>query len=104
MIRLYKIGGKVVDDPAALERFCAEFAALDGPKLLVHGGGVRASQVQKALGVEPVRIEGRRVTDAKTLEVVTMDNALKTLAFRSTGNVHERNLVVEEVLKGDDVT
>ena len=72
MIRLYKIGGKVVDDPAALERFCAEFAALDGPKLLVHGGGVRASQVQKALGVEPVRIEGRRVTDAKTLEVVTM--------------------------------
>lgn len=72
MIRLYKIGGKVVDDPAALERFCTEFAALDGPKLLVHGGGVRASQVQKALGVEPVRIEGRRVTDAKTLEVVTM--------------------------------
>ena len=72
MIRLYKIGGNVVDDPAALERFCAEFAALDGPKLLVHGGGVRASQVQKALGVEPVRIEGRRVTDAKTLEVVTM--------------------------------
>ena len=72
MISLYKIGGNVVDDAAALERFCAEFAALPGPKVLVHGGGVRASQVQKALGQEPVKIEGRRVTDAQTLEVVTM--------------------------------
>ena len=72
MISLYKIGGNVVDDPEALEHFCAEFAALSCPKLLVHGGGVRASQVQKALGQEPVRIEGRRVTDAQTLEVVTM--------------------------------
>ena len=72
MIRVVKIGGNVVDDPAALARFCREFAALDGPKLLVHGGGVRASQVQKALGQEPVKIEGRRVTDAATLEVVTM--------------------------------
>ena len=72
MISLYKIGGNVVDDAQALERFCAEFAALPGPKLIVHGGGVRASQVQKALGQEPVKIEGRRVTDADTLEVVTM--------------------------------
>ncbi|MCR5351624.1 MAG: acetylglutamate kinase [Bacteroidales bacterium] len=72
MIALYKIGGNVVDDPVALEQFCAEFAALEGPKVLVHGGGVRASQVQKALGQEPVKIEGRRVTDAQTLEVVTM--------------------------------
>lgn len=72
MIRVVKIGGNVVDDPAALERFCREFAALEGPKVLVHGGGVRASQVQKALGQEPVKIEGRRVTDAATLEVVTM--------------------------------
>ena len=72
MISLYKIGGNVVDDPQALARFCEEFAALPGPKLIVHGGGVKASQVQKALGQEPVKIEGRRVTDADTLEVVTM--------------------------------
>ena len=72
MISLYKIGGNVVDDAQALERFCAEFAALPGPKVIVHGGGVKASQVQKALGQEPVKIEGRRVTDAATLEVVTM--------------------------------
>ena len=48
MISLYKVGGNVVDDPEALEQFCAEFAALEGPKVLVHGGGVRASQMQKA--------------------------------------------------------
>ena len=72
MISVYKVGGNVVDDPAALERFCRDFAAVKGPKVLVHGGGVRASQVQKALGQEPVKVEGRRVTDAQTLEVVTM--------------------------------
>ncbi|MCR4824873.1 MAG: acetylglutamate kinase [Bacteroidales bacterium] len=72
MISLYKVGGNVVDNPEALERFCEEFAALEGPRVLVHGGGVRASQVQQALGQEPVKIEGRRVTDAATLEVVTM--------------------------------
>ena len=72
MISVYKVGGNVVDDPAALERFCRDFAAVEGPKVLVHGGGVRASQVQKALGQEPVKVEGRCVTDAQTLEVVTM--------------------------------
>ena len=72
MISVYKVGGNVVDDPAALDRFCRQFAAVEGPKVIVHGGGVRASLVQKALGQEPVKIEGRRVTDAQTLEVVTM--------------------------------
>ena len=72
MISVYKVGGNVVDDPAALDRFCRQFAAVEGPKVIVHGGGVRASQVQKALGQEPVKIEGRRVTDAQTHEVVTM--------------------------------
>ncbi len=72
MISVYKVGGNVVDDPVALDRFCHQFAVVEGPKVLVHGGGVRASQVQQALGQEPVKIEGRRVTDAATLEVVTM--------------------------------
>ena len=72
MIRVIKIGGNVVDSPALLEQFCRDFAALAGPKVLVHGGGVRAGALQRALGQEPVRIEGRRVTDAATLEVVVM--------------------------------
>ncbi len=72
MIRVVKIGGNVVDSPALLAQFCADFTALAGPKVLVHGGGVKAGAIQRALGQEPVRIEGRRVTDAATLEVVVM--------------------------------
>ena len=72
MTRVFKIGGNVVDDEDALRRFCYDFARVEGPKVLVHGGGVLASQIQKALGQQPVKIEGRRVTDAETLKVVTM--------------------------------
>ena len=72
MIRVVKIGGNIVDNPEALDSFCQLFARLDGPKVLVHGGGVKASQIQKDLGLKPVMIEGRRVTDLKTLSVVTM--------------------------------
>lgn len=71
-IKVIKIGGNVVDNPEALASFCKDFAALEGPKVLVHGGGVIASQIQKALGQEPVKIAGRRVTDSETLKVVTM--------------------------------
>jgi len=72
MTKVFKIGGNVVDDEQALLDFCREFAAVEGPKVMVHGGGVMASRLQKALGQEPVKIEGRRVTDASALEVVTM--------------------------------
>ena len=72
MIEVYKIGGNVVDDRPALEAFCRDFAAVPGPKVLVHGGGVMAGRLQEALGIPVVKIEGRRVTDERTLEVVTM--------------------------------
>ena len=72
MTKVFKIGGNVVDNEEALQRFCSDFASVDGPKVLVHGGGVLASQIQKALGQQPIKIEGRRVTDADTLKVVTM--------------------------------
>lgn len=72
MIKVIKIGGNVVDNPALLQSFLADFAAVHGPKVLVHGGGVMASRVMKGMGIEPVMIEGRRVTDAETLKVVTM--------------------------------
>lgn len=72
MIKVFKIGGNVVDNEQALQQFCCDFARVDGPKVLVHGGGVLASQIQKALGQQPIKIEGRRVTDADTLKVVTM--------------------------------
>ena len=72
MIRVVKCGGQVLDDDALLAAFCRDFAALEGPKVLVHGGGALAGRFQKALGIEPVKFEGRRVTDDATLQVVTM--------------------------------
>ncbi|MCD8073153.1 MAG: acetylglutamate kinase [Alistipes sp.] len=72
MLKVIKIGGNVVDNPDKLEQFLAGFAKIEGGKILVHGGGKIASAISKSLGIEPVMIEGRRVTDARTLEVVTM--------------------------------
>ena len=72
MIRIIKIGGNVVDNPELLKKFVKDFAAMPGMKVLVHGGGVMASQMQKSMGMTPVMVEGRRVTDEETLKVVTM--------------------------------
>ena len=72
MIRVVKIGGNVVDNPELLREFVRDFAAVPGMKILVHGGGVMASQMQKEMGLTPVMIEGRRVTDEAALKVVTM--------------------------------
>lgn len=71
-MKVVKIGGNVVDNEPMLRQFCRDFAALEGPKVLVHGGGVMASGIQQALGQKPIKIEGRRVTDEETLKVVTM--------------------------------
>ena len=72
MIKVVKIGGNVLNDETALKQFCQDFAALEGPKVLVHGGGALASDMQEKLGQKPVKIQGRRVTDEDTLRIVTM--------------------------------
>ena len=72
MIKVVKIGGNVVDNPELLREFVKDFAAMPGMKILIHGGGVMASQMQKEMGMVPKMIEGRRVTDEETLKVVTM--------------------------------
>lgn len=61
-----------MDNPELLKKFVADFAEMPGMKILVHGGGVMASQMQKSMGMVPQMIEGRRVTDEETLRVVTM--------------------------------
>ena len=71
-IKVIKTGGGIVENPMLLEQFIKDFSAIDGPKILVHGGGVMASQLQRQLGQQPVMIDGRRVTDMDTLKVVTM--------------------------------
>ena len=72
MLKVVKIGGNVVDNSEKLDRFLQDFASLEGPKVLVHGGGKIATTIGKALGIETQMIGGRRVTDAETLKVVTM--------------------------------
>lgn len=74
-INVIKIGGNVIDDPSALSDFIASFAKLEGRKILVHGGGKEATRLSKALGIETIMIEGRRVTDHETIDVVTMTYA-----------------------------
>ena len=61
-----------MDNPELLKEFVRDFAAMPGMKVLIHGGGVMASKMQKDMGMVPVMVEGRRVTDEETLKVVTM--------------------------------
>jgi acetylglutamate kinase len=67
-----KIGGNVIDNSENLYRFLKDFTVLPGKKILVHGGGKVATELSKALGIEPKLIDGRRITDIETLRVVTM--------------------------------
>ena len=71
-VTVVKIGGKVIDDPAALKRFLGEFAALEGAKILVHGGGKLATRLAERLELKTQMVDGRRITDRGTLDVVTM--------------------------------
>lgn len=72
MLKVVKIGGNIVDNPEKLDRFIKDFAAIEGRKILVHGGGKVATTISKTLGIETRMINGRRVTDGETLRVVTM--------------------------------
>lgn len=74
-INVVKIGGNVIDNPSALADFIGRFAKIEGSKVLVHGGGKEATRLSKALGIETVMIEGRRVTDRETIDIVTMTYA-----------------------------
>jgi acetylglutamate kinase len=72
MITVVKIGGNVIDSPEATARFVRAFAQLSGPKILVHGGGKLATRLAAQLGIESRMVDGRRITDRQTLDVVTM--------------------------------
>ncbi|MFY0593973.1 acetylglutamate kinase [Roseivirga sp.] len=71
-LTVIKVGGKVIDDPEALKRFLDSFVEVSGAKILVHGGGKIASDFGNRLGITPQLINGRRITDKPTLELVTM--------------------------------
>jgi len=72
ILKIVKIGGNVINNDALLDSFLKDFSEVHGPKILVHGGGKKASEVSLAMGLESKMINGRRVTDEATVEVVTM--------------------------------
>ena len=71
-ITVIKVGGAVVEDEAQLTQLLQDFSAIEGRKVLVHGGGRRATKVAAQLGIDTQMVNGRRITDASMLEVVTM--------------------------------
>ncbi|MCQ2243261.1 MAG: acetylglutamate kinase [Bacteroidaceae bacterium] len=71
-LTVIKVGGAVVEDAQQLQQLLKDFAAIEGPKVLVHGGGRRATKVAERLGIETKMVNGRRITDKDMLEVVTM--------------------------------
>lgn len=71
-LSIVKIGGNIIEDEASLNAFLKLFSNLEGKKILVHGGGKRATHIASKLGIESKMINGRRITDTDTLEVITM--------------------------------
>jgi acetylglutamate kinase len=71
-IHIVKIGGNIIDDELLLNIFLKKFAAIQTKKILVHGGGKLATRLAEKLGINQQMVEGRRITDAETLKIVTM--------------------------------
>ncbi|MDB5233486.1 MAG: acetylglutamate kinase [Hymenobacter sp.] len=77
-LKIFKIGGGIIDNVPDLLEFVRLFSEISGPKILVHGGGKGASEMMASLGIAPRMVNGRRITDAATLDLVTMFYAGKT--------------------------
>lgn len=71
-LSVIKVGGKIVEEEDSLIQLLHNFAQIEGHKILVHGGGRSATKISERLGIESKMIDGRRITDAETLQVVTM--------------------------------
>lgn len=71
-LTIVKVGGKIVEAPETLSVLLADFAKIEGRKILVHGGGRSATRMSERLGIPTKMVDGRRITDDDTLRVVTM--------------------------------
>lgn len=71
-LTIIKVGGKIVEEESSLKRLLEDFSKIEGYKLLVHGGGRSATKLAEQLGIESRMVNGRRITDRETLNVVTM--------------------------------
>lgn len=89
-VSVIKVGGAVVEDAQQLAALLDNFSAIPGKKILVHGGGRRATKVAAQLGIESHMVNGRRITDSEMLSVVTM----------VYGGLVNKNLVAQLQAKG----
>lgn len=89
-VTIVKVGGAVVEDEAQLQKLLNNFSAIEGKKILVHGGGRRATKIATQLGIESHMVGGRRITDSDMLNVVTM----------VYGGLVNKNLVAQLQAKG----
>lgn len=71
-LTIVKVGGKIVEEEDSLRQLLIDFSKIEGRKILVHGGGRSATKIASQLGIESQMVNGRRITDAETLKVVTM--------------------------------
>ena len=71
-LKVIKIGGNIIDNQNALAAFLSEFSKIKGPKLLIHGGGKLATKLAQQMQIQVKMIEGRRITDSATLDIITM--------------------------------
>ena len=71
-LTIVKVGGAVVENELQLSQLLKDFSAIEGRKVLVHGGGRKATKMAERLGIETQMVNGRRITDSDMLEVVTM--------------------------------
>jgi acetylglutamate kinase len=76
-LKVIKIGGKLIDDGVTLGQFLKDFAAIKEPKILIHGGGTIATTMSLKMDIPVQQIDGRRITDAATLDIITMAYAGK---------------------------
>jgi acetylglutamate kinase len=76
-LKIIKIGGNIIDNKEVLNQFLVSFSKISGPKILVHGGGKLATKLAHKMGVEVKIINGRRITDLATLDIITMTYAGK---------------------------
>ncbi len=71
-LQIIKVGGKLINDPIELDKLLTAFDRISDPKILIHGGGRKATELSQQMGLEVKMIDGRRITDADTLEVAVM--------------------------------
>ena len=71
-LKIVKIGGHIINDDTALNAFLDDFAQVASPKVLVHGGGKSATKLAEQMNIEVQMIQGRRITNAETLDIITM--------------------------------